>query len=150
MKRGGGWLIAGGLSSAAASLAHLACIAFGPAWFRFFGAPEQAVVAYENGAMGLVWMTVGIAVILAIWGAYAFSGAGAIRRLPLLRTGLIVISAIYCLRGAILIPALVRAPYPNSTFDILSSAIVLAIGFCYAIGTWLACPSLKPARFAPA
>ena len=83
-------------------------------------------------------MTVAIAVVLAIWAAYAFSAAGLIGKLPLLRTGLITIATIYLLRGLVLFPALVKAPYPRSDFDIWSSAIVLVYGLTYAVGTWLA------------
>ncbi|WP_435418894.1 hypothetical protein WAB17_04890 [Parerythrobacter aurantius] len=150
MNRGSGWLVAGGVLSLVAALAHLACILFGPAWFRFFGAPEPLIVAYEGGAMGLVWMTVAIAALLAVWAAYAFAGAGLIRRLPLLRTALVVIAAIYLARGAVLFPALAAAPYPRSGFDIWSSAIVLVYGLAYAIGTWLAWARLKPASTARA
>ena len=143
--RGRHWLFAGGVLSALASLLHLGCIAFGAAWFRFFGAPEPLIVGYENGDMQLVWMTAAIAVILAIWAVYGFAGAGWTRRPPLLRTGLIAIAAIYLARGVLLIPALIRAPYPRSEFDIWSSAVVLVCGLTYAIGTWRAWPVLGQA-----
>lgn len=136
-------LMLGGMLSMIASLLHAGCIVFGAGWFRFFGAPEPLVRAYEQGNSQLVWMTVGIAVGLAIWAAYAFSGAGLLARLPLLKTGLVTISLIYLARGVLLIPALLRAPYPRSEFDIWSSSIVLGYGLVYAIGTWLAWPSLK-------
>ena len=148
MNKGGTSLILGGIGSLVAALAHVACIVFGAAWFRFFGAPEPLIVDYENGAMGLVWMTIGIAVILAVWAAYAFSGAGKLPKLPLLRTGLIVIAGIYLLRGVILFPAIANAPYPRSDFDIWSSAIVLVMGLAYAFGTWRAWPALGAPRSA--
>ena len=148
MNKGGTSLILGGIGSLLAALAHVACIVFGAAWFRFFGAPEPLIVDYENGAMGLVWMTIGIAVILAVWAAYAFSGAGKLPKLPLLRTGLIVIAGIYLLRGVILFPAIANAPYPRSDFDIWSSAIVLVMGLAYAFGTWRAWPALGAPRSA--
>ena len=148
MNKGGTSLILGGFGSLLAALAHVACIVFGAAWFRFFGAPEPLIVTYENGAMGLVWMTIGIGVILAIWAAYAFSGAGKLPKLPLLRTGLIVIAGIYLLRGVILFPAIANAPYPRSDFDIWSSAIVLVMGLAYAFGTWRAWPALGAPRSA--
>ena len=148
MNKGGTSLILGGIGSLLAALAHVACIVFGAAWFRFFGAPEPLIVNYENGAMGLVWMTIGIAVILAVWAAYAFSGAGKLPKLPLLRTGLIVIAGIYLLRGVILFPAIANAPYPRSDFDIWSSAIVLVMGLAYAFGTWRAWPALGAPRSA--
>lgn len=144
MNKGRSWLMLGGTLSIIAGLLHLACIFLGADWFRFFGAPEPLVAAYESGDMRLVWMTIGIAAILGIWAAYAFSGAGKIMRLPLLRTGLIVISIIYLARGAFLAPALILAPYPHQEFDIWSSAIVLVYGLAYAIGTWRAWPCLRP------
>jgi len=147
---GRGWLLLGGMLSLAAALLHIGCIAMGADWFRFFGAPEPLIVNYENGAMGLVWATMGIALVLTTWAAYAFSGAGMIAKPPLLRTGLIAIAAIYLARGLVLIPALLLAPYPRSGFDIWSSAIVLAFGLIYAIGIWRAWPRLRPARGAPA
>lgn len=146
MKRGGGWLVAGGVLSLVASLLHAGCIVFGATWFRFFGAPEPLIRAYENGDPKLVWITIGIVAILAIWAVYAFSGAGRLRRVPLLRTGLVLISAIYLARGLLLVPALIRAPYPKYEFDILSSAIVLGYGIIHTIGTWRAWPLLRPSR----
>ena len=136
-------LIAGGLLSAAASLLHVACIFGGPAWYRFFGAGEGVAQAAERGEILPALMTAGIAAILAIWAAYAFSGAGLLPRLPLLRTALVVISAIYLLRGLVLIPALLINRGEVMPFVLWSSLIVLAYGLAYAVGTWTAWPSLK-------
>lgn len=96
----GGWL------SVAASLLHIGCIIGGPDWYRFFGAGEEMAQAAARGEWMPAIVTAGIAMVLAIWAAFAFSGAGRIMRLSLLRTGLIVISAIYLLRGLILLPLL--------------------------------------------
>ena len=130
------WLIAGGWLSAAASLLHIAMIFGGPDWYRFFGAGERVARAAERGYWTPTAMAVGIAAILAIWSAYAFSGAGLIRRLPLLRTGLATISAIYLARGLILFPTLVLKPQLINPFIVWSSLIVLVYGVTYAIGTW--------------
>jgi len=134
----GGWL------SVAASLLHIGCIIGGPDWYRFFGAGEEMAQAAARGEWMPAIVTTGIAAILGIWAAFAFSGAGRITRLPLLRTGLIVISAIYLLRGLILIPLFLRRPELVDSFAIWSSLIVLAYGLAYAIGTWRAWPHLKP------
>lgn len=88
-------LIIGGLLSVAAALLHIGCIIGGPDWYRFFGAGEAMATLAEQGSMTPTPLTLGIAGILAIWAAYAFSGAGLLPRLPLLRTGLVVISAVY-------------------------------------------------------
>ncbi|WP_299326184.1 hypothetical protein [Parasphingopyxis sp.] len=137
-------LIVGGWMSAAASFLHIAVIVGGPDWYRFFGAGEQMARMAERGDAYPAIVTTLIALILAIWAAYAFSGAGLIRRLPLLRTGLITISAIYLLRGLILVPILFLSDVPATPFTIWSSLIVLAYGFAYAAGTWLSWPALRP------
>ncbi|MDQ9090624.1 hypothetical protein RC083_03330 [Pseudoalteromonas haloplanktis] len=43
-------LVAGGLSGFAA-LAHLGCIIFGAAWYRFFGASEHMATLTEQGKL---------------------------------------------------------------------------------------------------
>ena len=82
------FLIVGGVLSAAASLLHLAVIAGGPSWYRFFGAGEEMARMAEQGSLTPALVTIGIATVLAIWAAYAFAGAGLIPRLPLMRTAL--------------------------------------------------------------
>jgi hypothetical protein len=134
------WLVAGGVLSAAASLLHIGCIVNGPAWYRLFGAPEPLIRGVENGDPTLHWITAAIAIILAIWSAYAFAGAGLIGRLPLMRTALVAISAIYLARGLLIVPVLFQSnPMP---FDVWSSLIVLAYGAIYAVGTARAWPAL--------
>ena len=137
------WLVAGGWLSAAASLLHIGCIIGGEEWYRFFGAGEEIAMAAAAGKMWPHLLTLGIAVVLAIWAAYAFSGAGRIRRLPLLRTGLVVIAAIYLLRALLLLPALALNPAVLTTFDVVSSLIVLVYGLAYAIGTTKAWPAMR-------
>lgn len=131
-----GWLLAGGLMSLAAAAVHLAAIVGGPDWYRFFGAGEAIARAAAAGSAMPAIMTAGIATILAIWGFYALSGAGVVRRLPLLRTALVIISAIYCLRGAFLFfPDRMGRPDLSLAFLLWSSAIVLVMGLVHAIGT---------------
>lgn len=129
-------LIVGGVLSAAASVLHLAVIVGGPAWYRFFGAGEGMARMAEQGAWTPVVITLGIAAVLAVWAAYAFSGAGLIPRLPLLRTALVLISTVYLLRGLVLIPALALNPGGVTPFVVWSSLIVLVYGLAYAVGTW--------------
>ena len=135
------WLIAGGWLSVAASLLHLACIVGGPDWYRFFGAGEPIARAAERGSWIPALLTIGIAALLAICAAYAFSGAGMIRRLPLLRTGLVVISGVYLARGLVIFyPAVMMRPDLSWNFMFWSSLIVLVYGIVYAVGTCTAWP----------
>lgn len=132
---GPGWLIAGGILSALASALHLGCIAGGAPWYRFFGAGEKMARMAERG-WGAVPVTLFIAVVLAAWSAYALSGAGILPRLPLLRTALVAIAAIYLLRGLMIVPLLVLRPTMITAFWWWSSAIVLVYGIVYSVGTW--------------
>lgn len=77
-------------------------------------------------------------------GAYAFSGAGVLPRLPLLRTGLVVITAIYLLRATLFIPLHLWRPQHSDAFAIWSSLIVLAYGAAYGVGTLRAWRDLAP------
>ena len=134
-----GWLIAGGTASVLAATVHLGCIVGGPAWYRFFGAPERLARAAQFGSWRPTLFALGIALVLAIWAAYALAGAGLIARLPLMRPALVAISAIYLLRGLVIVrPALLGRPDLSQNFILWSSAIVFARGLVYAIGTWRA------------
>ncbi len=144
MRPGGRLLVAGGCLSLLASALHIACIVGGPDWYRFFGAGEPMARAAARGSMVPAAMTAAIAAVLALWAAYAFSGAGRIGRLPLLRTGLVTISAIYLARGlAVLHPRALGPDDVAANFMIWSSVIVLAYGLTYAIGTACAWPTLS-------
>lgn len=139
------WLVVAGWLSATASLLHLAVIAGGPDWYRFVGAGEAMARMAERGSLYPPLVTVGIAAVLAAWSAYAFAGAGLMRRLPLMRTALVLISAVYLLRGLVLVPMLAVRPELVHGFALWSSLIVLVYGVAYAVGTWRAWPSLSPA-----
>jgi hypothetical protein len=139
------WLITGGWLSLVAALLHVACIFGGGDWYRFFGAGEELARADEAGSWMPAILTAGIAAVLSVWAAYAFSGAGTIRRLPLIRTALVIITAIYLLRGLFIIPITIE-PVMRTSFNIWSSLIVLVYGFVYAVGTWQAWPHLSARR----
>ncbi len=136
------WLVVGGWLSLTASALHVACIIGGPSWYRFFGAGETMARAAERGEVYPALVTLAIAIGLAVWAAYAFAGAGVIRRLPLMRTALVAISAIYLVRGLALVPIALQ-PEVRTPFNIWSSLIVLGYGLVYAIGTWRAWPRLS-------
>ena len=142
--RGTSWLLAGAMLSLAAAILHLGVIAGGPDWYRFFGAPESYALAAAQGSIVPALVAAAIAAILAIWAAFALSGAGRLIRLPLLRTALVTITAIYLARGLLLIPTFLYVPYPEGAFDYWSSAIVLIYGLVHAVGLWLAWPALTP------
>src|SRR6478672_9009871 len=126
-------LVGGALSFVAASL-HLACIAGGSEWYRALGAGPQIANMAARGHWYPTTMAIFIAAVLSVWGLYAWSGAGVVRRLPLLRLALIVITAIYLLRGLLFSPMQAYFPGNSTTFWYVSSAICLAIGLLHLLG----------------
>ena len=139
----GGWL------SLLASGLHLGCIVGGPDWYRFFGAGEGVAQAAERGEWAPVLITLAIAGVLAAWGAYAFSAAGRIARLPLLRFCMVAITAVYLLRGLAVVPMQWWRPDLSDAFLLWSSLIVLAYGLVHAIGVYRAWPALQMPNTGP-
>ncbi|HEY0599972.1 hypothetical protein [Brevundimonas sp.] len=129
------WLVMAGALNAAASVAHLAIIAGGPRWYEFFGAGPRMVSLAEQGSPKATLITLAIAGVLAVWSAYALSGAGLIPRLPLLKLALAAISAVYLLRAVGYIPALYATGVPVGVFAWISSAIVLVYAVAHILGT---------------
>lgn len=136
-------LIAGGVLSLIASVLHIGVIIGGPDWYRFFGAGEDMAKMAEQGMIRPAIITMGIALVLAVWAYFAFAGAGLVWMPPLLRTGLIAISAVYLLRGLVLLPMLIFVPDKVNSFAVWSSIIVLIYGLFYAVGTWKTWPDLS-------
>ncbi len=136
-------LVIGGILSLLASLLHIGVIIGGPDWYRFFGAGEDMANMAEKGSLYPTLITIGIASILAIWAWFAFAGARLLWKPPLLRTGLVVISAVYLARGLVLLPMLLFVPEKINNFAIWSSLIVMIYGLFYGAGTWKAWPALS-------
>lgn len=129
-------LVAAGAFSFLASAAHLACIAGGGRWYRFMGAGERMANAAERGQWQPTAVTLCIAGVLAMWGLYAWSGAGLLPRLPLLPWALGSIAGVYLARG-FLFPVL-RSHFPNNSarFWYVSSSICIVIAITHLVGLW--------------
>lgn len=127
-------LIIGSSASFFITLLHLA-LAIQPQLYRYFNAAELAEM-HAKGSPFTVLVTMGLAVMFAIWGAYGLSGAGLIRQLPLLRAVLITIGVVYILRSLMLpseILKVLQSGYPFR-FIVLSTGS-LAFGLFYLFGT---------------
>lgn len=131
------YLIGGGVISALIAILHV-ILALKPSLYRYIRAGQESVLGQmaEQGSPATVIATFILAAVFAVWAIYAFSGAGLFGRLPALRTGLIVISAIYILRALALIPEIkmvMDKGYPLQF--VVFSTISLAAGFLYLIGS---------------
>ena len=128
-------MVAAGCSAAVAVL-HLAILLVGPPWYRYFGAPSLAR-QIESGSALVPWLlTLAVAALFALSAGYGLSGAGVIRRLPLLRVALYTIAAVYLLRGLQVVPEVIvwiqgRIPPRFAVF----SAFSAFAGVVYLLGT---------------
>ncbi|WP_289031522.1 hypothetical protein [uncultured Paraglaciecola sp.] len=136
------YLISAGSLSAVAALLHLGCIYFGAPWYRFFGAGEQMAVMAENGLLQSTIITLVITSVLAIWSLYAFSAAGIIVSMPLVRLALIVITSVYLLRGVAGFYFVTNPIGRSPEFWIWSSVICLLIGLLHLVGLKQQWPTL--------
>jgi hypothetical protein len=129
-------LLLGGTGMLIAALFHIAFIIGGAEWIEFAGAPPHIVDSFRQGTMEGPLVTLVIAVVLAGWAAYGFSGAGKIRRLFMLKTGIGIVGTLLTLRG-LAFPFMIGGwdwTNPNLIFHGFVSIVVLVLGLCYLYG----------------
>ena len=127
------YLIFGGTFSILAALLHIAIITGGPDWYRFWGAGEEMATLAEDGSWIPAILIFFIFLVLSVWGLYAFSGAGLIRRLPFLRTVLVLISFVYTIRGLLMV-AFIFQPNQMTSFLLWTSIVSLIVGLAHSLG----------------
>lgn len=132
------WLIIAAVLSAIAALLHVAIVMGGASWYRFFGAGEQMASAAAAGRLYPAVVTFGIAFVLALWAAYALSGAGVPPALPLLKPALVAITFVYLARGLAIIPLVLVARDKATPFLVWSSIICIGYGVVHLVGVFQA------------
>ncbi|MFN7747906.1 MAG: hypothetical protein ACK5OO_03085 [Cyclobacteriaceae bacterium] len=132
---GSGFLKWAGAFSLGIALLHIAIGFVGPTAYRYFGAGEEMATLAEQGSWQPFILTLFIALVLFVFGFYAWSGAGAFRKLPLLRWALVIIAGIYVLRGlGLFVQLLGVLKEETRNQDLTFSGISLVIGLCYVAG----------------
>jgi hypothetical protein len=123
-----------------------AVISVWPAAAAYFQAPPSLL----NDRVQLFVVGGAAALIPALFGLYALSGAGVIRRLPLLRTAPVGIASLFVLRGLFIILTFLEAlgflQGQVSVQGVASHLVFLAAGIAYAVGTIKNWRDIKPAR----
>jgi hypothetical protein len=123
------------LLSLAAAVFQMA-IGLVPDWSAYFDAPNQLLA---RPAL-LLGASIIVAVLFTVSAAYAASGAGYIRKLPLLRTALLVTGVVFLVRGWIFIPLLlasldlIHSPVEIPGTALGSSAAFLLLAALYLAG----------------
>jgi hypothetical protein len=150
--RGATLLTLGGVLNLGVALAHVAIPFFGAPAYRYFGAGEEMATWAEQGSPLPGAITFGLAIVFAVFGLYAFSAAGAIRRLPLLTPGVLAVGSIYTLRGSLGVPASILMPDKSTPLaaSVAFSLVALAIGLLYLVGWALGKDQLAQPRSAQA
>ena len=131
---GNNYLQTGGLFSLAFSIFQVCGIFLPPSVIIYFGGPVK--LQAENPALfGLLCVVLGA--IIAVVGLYALSGAGKFKRLPFLRTVLVVVTTVFILRGLFIIPILkFMSAHPESNMFryLVFSIIALGVGIIHLVG----------------
>lgn len=124
-------LRAAAFASFAFAALHVGALFGGETAARFFTLIQQR-------SLWIVPIVLAIFGLLSVFGLYAWSGAGLMPRLPLLRTGLVTVGTIYSLRGLLILPITLfarqhpgRVSWQSFAFCIAS----LAAGLLYLTGT---------------
>jgi hypothetical protein len=127
-------VLAGVLSFCAAIFQ--AVIGFVPDWSAAFGAGD-ALVSNPPRLLALALL---VALLLVLFGLYGLSGAGVIRRLPLLRLGLFVIGLLYSLVGinfifqVLALLGILPSAGPIPVYILLVSLGALVAALAYLVG----------------
>ena len=127
-------LILAACLSAVAALLHVCIVFGGPVWYRFFGAGERMASGAAAGHWYPPIVTLLIACVLGIWAAYALSGAGVLRPLPLLAFVLPAITAVYLVRGLAALALFAFDRRRLTAFWVWSSAICFGFGIVHLLG----------------
>ncbi|WP_027721359.1 hypothetical protein [Maridesulfovibrio zosterae] len=120
------------------AILHVVIIIVGPKAYRYFGAGEDLSSLAEKNSAIPTMVTAFIATVLAIFGMYAFSGAGEFRPMPFMGPILIMIGSIFSIRGLVLpfqLYTLLFHPKKADPKEIFFSLISLCTGFCFLYGT---------------
>ena len=144
-RNGKPWFACAAIILVLLALAHVGAIFGGAAWYAFLGAPDSLVQMARAGKRDPDVSAALIALVCLLWAAYALSGAGLVKRLPLLRTALVMIAAGMFVRAAGFIAVLAVSPHALdflcncngiNTMVVVTSAICLVIAACIAFGLY--------------
>lgn len=127
-------LISAGIIAVAAAIWHLLCILGGPSWFEFARAPQPIIDSAKQGTLLAPIGTIIVASLMFACSIFAFSAAGMIRKVPLLKAALITIAVLCTVRGLIALPILVT-PSGLDVWELVASSVWLYVGACFIVGS---------------
>ena len=127
-------LISAGFVASASAIWHLLCIIGGPKWFAFARAPQQIIDSSQQGTLLAPIGTIIVASLMFACTVFAFSGAGLMCKVPLLKSALITISILCIVRALIAIPTFVNSAGLD-IWQIIASSVWFYVGISFAAGS---------------
>jgi len=131
-------LVVAALTSILTAVSQLLMILGGARAFEHMGAGKVLSEMAAAGSTTPAMIFSVLALLLFIAACYALSGAGVLRKLPALRSVLILIGLLYCARGSYLVYAMVDHPQILTPYLYISSVFYFIAGLLHLIGTALA------------
>ena len=105
----------------------------GPSWYLFARAPEFIIASSKQHTLLAPIATTLVALLMSACAIFAFSAMGIIRRVPFLKSALVVIAIICILRGLLGITIVIKATQID-LWQLVASSVWLYVGCCFAIG----------------
>lgn len=133
-RTGTAWIHLAGYIALIGTIIHFAAIVGGVPWYIFFKAPPSVVASAREGTWLAPVSTAAIAAAMGLCAAYAFSAAGVIRRLPLLRLMLGGMATVCLVRAFILLPLLATRPDLRNMFQYVADVVWALAGVGFAVG----------------
>lgn len=127
-------LTLGALISAGTAIAHLSCIVLGPSCYKAQLAPPEIIQSAIEGTWLAPVGTTLVSMLFLLCSLFALSGAGLIRKLPLLNIALLSIAVLCLFRAIATIPASYLFPDQVNTFSIAAGFVWFISGSLYLYG----------------
>jgi len=113
------------------ALSHMSCIVLGPECYRAQMAPESLIELSKSAPWRAALETTLVSLLFVTTAVYCLSGAGVIRKVPLLKPAIITISVLCTLRGLATLPLSMLFPEHVTTFSIIAGTLWFLAGvFC--------------------
>ena len=112
----------------------MSCIFIGPECYAAQMAPPQMIESAKNGTYLAPVANIVVSTIFVIWGLYALSGTGFIRKLPLLKFAIYTIATLCIIRGTLPLQLWLRYPERVSDLAFYYGVGWLVTGLLYLLG----------------
>lgn len=127
------FIAAGGIIASLVAIWHVLMIAGGPSWYAFARAPQYIVDSAAEGTLIAPLGAIAIALLMFICAAYAFSAAGLLKKIPLVKPALTTIAVICLVRSLILSPIFFSLEQLG-VWHLVASSGWFFVGVCFLLG----------------